>query len=94
LYFPASSSPSAPAGIDILSNDQKQISDEIMVEIRAALAKLKGEDVELGKAQIFRVGMDGSREEERKEKERARYLQWEKRTGPEVGISPDLTYDD
>jgi hypothetical protein len=93
LWFPPSSSPPAPAGIDIVSSRKKEICDETLEEIRVALAKFEGEDEEVGKAEIFLVHSDGDRDAEMKAKSDARHQAWKKRSGPKEGISPDLVYD-
>jgi hypothetical protein len=61
-----------------------------MEQIRIALERYG----ELGEVKFQRVPKDKDREREMELKRAARYAAWERRTGPEAGISPDLTYDD
>lgn len=91
LYFPPTSS--TPAGVDILSNSERELSEATLTDIRTALAR-SGEELKNLAAEITKVAMDGDRKEERVEKERIKREKWEKRSGPQEGISPDLYYDD
>ena len=94
VYFPRASQRLARAEIDILcicySKNKDGILEETMEQIRTALEQYR----ELGEITLQGVSKDKDREREMELKRAARRAAWEKRTGPEVGISPDLTYDD
>ena len=94
VYFPRASRRRAPAQIDVLcirhDEDEDGISEETIEQIRIALEQYR----ELGEVKLERVPKDGDREREMELKRAARRAAWERRTGLEAGISPDLTYDD
>lgn len=79
---------SSAGGIDILLSRNKRPSEEELEDIRSAIASNEPE------LAILPVLNGGERDGEVREENERRHREWEKRTGTDAGISPDLTYED
>ncbi|KAH7360440.1 hypothetical protein BKA65DRAFT_493134 [Rhexocercosporidium sp. MPI-PUGE-AT-0058] len=94
VFFQSTSVTDNSTGIDVLCDRKKELDQETVYDIGIALESMEGLPEESRKVETFRVTHDSGRDEERKRREKAEYKNWEKRTGPDVGISPDLVYND